>query len=155
MITIQAIRSGGGIEAYNRYIVTSKAIADHYGHKADILSPDYFGIGKQKGGGSGNKSDYYLYGDSEQVIEVPAWAMKTSKSREDYISKDYPDLYVQGSRLKRAGTTGGTDMNDYQNVQTRLAQKELKAYDQSDANAMVNENDGYFTSTKAAREKNK
>jgi len=121
--TIKAVKSGGGLVAYNRYITTGRTLADHYGHDFKALAPEYFGINKSKGSGSG-KSDYYLYGDNEQVIEIPSWAMKTSANREAYISKNYPDIYVKGLILKKAGSNSGESLNPLQKEQLKASANE-------------------------------
>jgi len=53
--TMRNIKSGGGIEAYNQYLTTHKAIDDHYQHNSRVKPPSDFGIGV--GGKTGTKEE--------------------------------------------------------------------------------------------------
>jgi hypothetical protein len=120
--TLSAVKNGGGMDAYMKYLATTKAIDDHYQHNNKALPPEYFGLGgKGKGGGT---SDQYLYGDSEQVIDIPKSEMSTSAKREAYIQKMYPDIYAKGTILKKAGTNSGETLNPLQKEQLKASANE-------------------------------
>lgn len=114
------------IKAYMDYRTKVKAINDHYGHQMQAESPAFFGIGAGGKGGTGEKTDAYLYGDTEQVIHIPSWAMKRSKDREAYIAKYYPDIYKEGTILKRAGTNSGETLNPLQKAELAMKETMIK-----------------------------
>lgn len=114
------------IKAYMDYRTKVKAINDHYGHQMQAESPAFFGIGSGGKAGTGEKTDAYLYGDTEQVVHIPAWAMKRSKDREAYIAKHYPDIYKDGTILKRAGTNSGESLNPLQKADLAMKETMIK-----------------------------
>lgn len=71
--TLSAVKAGGGMDAYMRYLTTHKAIDDHYGHQSKPLPPEYFGIGG-KGGGGGSKKEHFIIqatDGKEYTVQVP------------------------------------------------------------------------------------
>ncbi len=122
--TMNAVNNGGGMAAYNKYLATTKAIDDHYQHNGKALPPEYFGLGGKANGKGSGAPDQYLYGDSEQVIDIPKSEMSTSAKREAYIQKMYPDIYAKGTILKKAGTNSGETLNPLQKEQLKASANE-------------------------------
>lgn len=70
--TLSAVKAGGGMDAYMRYLTTHKAIDDHYGHNSKPLPPEYFGLGGKGGGGS--KKEHFIIqatDGKEYTVQVP------------------------------------------------------------------------------------
>ena len=69
--TLSAVKAGGGMDAYMRYLTTHKAIDDHYGHNSKPLPPEYFGLGGKGEGGSEKRHEAYVRGlDGKKIIPL-------------------------------------------------------------------------------------
>lgn len=70
--THRAIKAGGGMEAYNQYLATQKAIDDHYQHNTRPLPPAaFFGSGGNGGRGGGSKKNEVYIRDENGKIVMP------------------------------------------------------------------------------------
>lgn len=136
------------IKAYMDYRTKVKAINDHYGHQMQAESPAFFGIGLGGKAGTEEKTDAYLYGDTEQVVHIPAWAMKRSKDRESYISKYYPDIYKEGTILKRAGTNSGETLNPLQKADLTMKETMIKEAEFTKADEIKKQTASIFSGNK-------
>jgi hypothetical protein len=72
--------------------------------------------------------------------------MKTSKTREDYISKNYPDIYNPGTILKRAGTNSGETLNPLQKADQTMKEATLREAEFAKAEKTLNDTAGWYTS---------
>ena len=137
--THRAIKAGGGVEAYNQYLATQKAIDDHYQHNTRPLPPAAFGMGAGTGKGSGKliPHHYGRPGERSNVIEIPEWALGNQMKTEAYIKKNFPRFYDPESQIiGRVGSEGGDSTEDIilRNAvvgkNKSLAANAMKMYDQ-------------------------
>lgn len=144
--------------AYNKYVQTGRAIADHYQHQFKPLGSEYFFSPKKGGGGgTGEKGEKYVYGDdplTAQTIHIPDYVYnKGEKAIESYIEKTWPSIYKKGTRIKRAGTNQSDDYDAVKDAQAKKLQDENSLTSNSAWEALVDKYDNIVTSRAKAREK--
>lgn len=115
--------------AYNKYVQTGRAIADHYQHNFKPLGSEYFFSPKKGGGGgTGEKGDFHLYGDdplTAQSIFIPESVYRKGEKAVDAFVKDnWPSIYKKGTRLKPAGKNQSDDYDAVKDQQARKLEAE-------------------------------
>ncbi|PKL19573.1 MAG: hypothetical protein CVV49_00620 [Spirochaetae bacterium HGW-Spirochaetae-5] len=99
--TMKVIQNGGGLAAYNKYITTGQAIADHYGHDFKALPPEYFGLNKNKGGsGRGKTEKVYLYNKATGKVITGGMATENELSSSDPTTTLFKKF---GKAMERSG----------------------------------------------------
>jgi len=135
--TMKAVKAGGGMEAYNQYLTTQKAIDDHYQHNSRALPPSAFGIGVSGSKGDGKPKEVYLFDkstgkkitgglatDKELSSSDPdATLFKKYKSTMDRLG--YTDISNIEFRYGSPENTGELDDNQKADAQKKILENNM------------------------------
>ncbi|GEM_PF-2598515 len=147
--TIKAIKKGGGLAAYNKYLTTGKAISDHYGHDFKALPAEYFGLSKNNGGGgSGKPERINIFDSNGKLIGAvkSSDAILETKDPAAYLMKKHSPIFSRNGitdptqfTYKFASGEGSDSLNDLE--KENLKGKQFENDMMSKATAMQAWND--------------
>lgn len=148
--------------AYNKYVQTGRAIADHYQHNFKPLGSEYFFTArKSNGGGRSEKTEDYniiVNGEAIDITGIPR-SILNAKDQNAALMKYKPDLFKRHGitdpsqfKLEPSGKEGSGRLDDLQKISAK--EKELALDRDARIEAQMAWDDTYkgWDLTKSAKE---
>ena len=139
--------------AYNKYVQTGRAIADHYQHNFKPLGSEYFFSPKKGGGGGGGEKteDYNIIvnGKKIDITGIPR-SILNAKDQNAALMKYKPELFKRLGitnpsqfNLEPSGKEGSGRLDDLQQTSVKEKEAELMRKAQIDAELAMEKADTF------------